>query len=243
MKGFRVPLRYIVMFANRKQKKSPQACGGRPSRGQLIEFSAEESKASCRADGVLDVQKRYPGGILSAVRPCGVVVGFMSLLSPESPTHAYLFLAELLDLAASKAKYDCDSDSPDAHASFVSSHIALLWYDCACTFLRFVQKPERMLLSPIAGAMAHIPMAIDKWHYRKGHKGCKPGGKRPVPEVAPAQHAVQFPFLNDSACEQNFAFIKPYVNAARYMAPLTDGVSASVVRSAQSGTRSNSCRS
>ena len=88
-------------------------------------------------------------------------------------------------------------------------------------FLRFVNKPERMSLPPLAGAMAHIPMAIDKWHYRKGHKGCKPGGKRPVPEVAPAQHALQFPFLNDSACEQNFAFIKPYVNAARYMAPLT----------------------
>ena len=88
-------------------------------------------------------------------------------------------------------------------------------------FLRFVDKPDRMLLSPLAGAMAHIPMAIDKWHYRTGHKGCKLGGKRPVPEVAPAQHAPQFPILNDSACEQNFAFIKPYVNAARYMAPLT----------------------
>ena len=87
--------------------------------------------------------------------------------------------------------------------------------------LRCVSSPGRMSLPPLAGAMAHIPMAIDKWHYRKGHKGCKPGGKRPVPEVAPAQHAVQFLFLNDSACEQNFASIKPYVNAARYMAPLT----------------------
>ena len=96
MKGFRVPLRFIVMFANRRQIKSPQACGKRPSRGQLIAFSAEESKASCRADGVFDVQKRYSGSILPAVRPCGVVAGCMSLMSPESPTHACLFLAELL---------------------------------------------------------------------------------------------------------------------------------------------------
>ena len=43
-----------------------------------------------------------------------------------------------------------------------------------------------MSLSPLAGAIAHMPMAIGKWHYRKGHKGCKPGGRRPVPEVDPA---------------------------------------------------------
>ena len=64
-------------------------------------------------------------------------------------------------------------------------------------------------------------MAIDKRHYRKGHKGCKPGGRRPVPEVDPAKHAHKFPFLNDSACEQSFAFIRAYVSSARYMAPLT----------------------
>ena len=221
MKGFRVPLRFVVMFSKRRQKKSPQECAERPSRGHLISFSAEESQASCRADGVYDVQKRYSGGILAAVRPCGVVPGFMDLMSPESPTHAYLFLAELLDLAASKAEYAFDSRPPVAHAEFVSSHIALLWYDCACTFLRFVNKPERMSMSPLAGAMAHIPMSIDKWHYRKGHKGCKPGGRRPVPEVDPAKHAHKFPCLNDSACEQSFGFIRAYVSSARYMAPLT----------------------
>ena len=78
-----------------------------------------------------------------------------------------------------------------------------------------------MPLSPLAGAIAHIPMAIDKWHYRKGHKGCKPGGRRPVPEVDPAKHAHKFRFLNNSACESCFAFIRPYASSARYMAPLT----------------------
>ena len=147
------------MFANRREIKSHQACGGRPSRGHLISFSAEESKASCRADGVYDVRKRYSGGILAAVRPCGVVSGFMSLMSAESPTHAYFVLAELLDLAASKAEYAFDSRPPDAHASFVSSHIALLWYDCACTFCvlliipsechcRPSQAPSRTILWP-----------------------------------------------------------------------------------------------
>ena len=64
-------------------------------------------------------------------------------------------------------------------------------------------------------------MAIDKWHYRKGHKGCKLGGKRPVPEVDPAKHAHKFLFLNDSACQQIFASIRPYVSSVVYMAPLT----------------------
>lgn len=87
-------------------------------------------------------------------------------------------------------------------------------------FLRVVNKPDRTSLLPLAGAIAHIPMAIDKWHYRKGHKGCKPGGKRAVPEVDPANHAHKFPFLNDSACGQSFAFIRPYVSSAVYMVPL-----------------------
>ena len=215
MRGFRVPLRIGVMFSNRRQIKSPEGCAERPSRGHFISFSPEESQASCRADGVYDVRKRYSGGMLAALRPCGVLTGFMPMMSPESPTHAYLFLAELLDLAASTADYAFDSRPPDAHAEFVSSHIALLWYDCACTVLRVVINPDRISLSPLAGAIAHMPMAIDEWHYRKGHKGCTPGGRRPVPEVDPAKHAHEFPFLNDSACEQSFAFIRHYVSSAR----------------------------
>ena len=147
------------MFTNRKQKKSPQACGKRPSRGQLIEFTAEESKASCRADGVFDVPKRYSGGILAAVRPCGVVAGFMSLMSPESPTHAYLSLRSCWIWLPPRRSMLFYSRSPDAHASFVSSHIALLWYDCACTFrvslispiechCRHSQAPSRTFLWP-----------------------------------------------------------------------------------------------
>ena len=76
MKGFRVPLRFIVMFANRRQIKSPQACGKRPSRGQLIAFSAEESKASCRADGVFDVQNAIPEAFW---QQCGHAVLFLDL--------------------------------------------------------------------------------------------------------------------------------------------------------------------
>ena len=33
-------------------------------------------------------------------------------------------------------------------------------------------------------------------------------------------HTSSF-FLNDSACEQSFAFIRAYASSARYMAPLT----------------------
>ena len=175
MKGFRVPLRFVVMFSNRRQIKSPQGCAERPSRGHLISFSAEESQASCRADGVHDVQKRYSGPMLAAMRPCGVVSGFMARMSPESPTHACVFLAELLDLAASKAEFVFYSRPPDAHAEFVSSHIALLWYDCACTLRVLLIIPSECHCRPSQAPSRTFLWPSTNGITGKGHKGCKPG--------------------------------------------------------------------
>ncbi len=69
---------------------------------------------------------------------------------------------------------------------FVKGHLPLVWYDCACSLHRFARKPFRASRTHISKVISHIPVCVDSFHFRKGHKGCRPGGSNPLPAVWPA---------------------------------------------------------
>ena len=124
MKGFRVPLIHCHVCKSQTYQVAP-GMWGRPSRGQLIEFSAEESKASCRADGVFDVQTRYSGG---SVGSSAAMRGCLWMYVPDVSRVAHECICVPFGVAGSgclQGEVCFYSRSLDAHASFVSSHIAL----------------------------------------------------------------------------------------------------------------------
>ena len=74
--------------------------------------------------------------------------------------------------------------------------------------------------SKLARAMAKLHIVIDKFHFGKGHSGCRENGTSPLPAVWPKTHAASFGKFNDSAAEQAFAFVRRIAVAARRMSPV-----------------------
>eukprot|EP00435_Cladocopium_sp_Y103_P037803 s989_g10.t1 len=96
----------------------------------------------------------------------------------------------------------------------------LVFYDCACTLKRFMASKKRRRMSKVARTLSRLRLVIDKFHFRKGHSGCKPDGTRPFPKTWPQTHASSFRNINDSAAEQSFAFVRKIAVAARRMTPV-----------------------
>ena len=95
----------------------------------------------------------------------------------------------------------------------------LVWYDCACTLHRFVRNKIRCKKTRMARLLSRMNYVVDKFHFRKGHKGCAAGGINELAAVWPQTYALRFPHVNDSACEQSFAQFRKMVGTARNMSP------------------------
>eukprot|EP00973_Karenia_brevis_P015235 2083177-Karenia_brevis.AAC.1 len=67
--------------------------------------------------------------------------------------------------------------------------------------------------------LARVDICVDVWHYRKGHKGCKSGGSRPLPAVNPSNFTDNFPAANTSACEEVFSYVKKLLASGLGMTP------------------------
>ena len=79
---------------------------------------------------------------------------------------------------------------------------------------------KRKRMSKVARTLSQLRLVIDKFHFRKGHSGCKASGTRPYPKTWPQTHRARFPNINDSAAEQSFAFVRKVAVAARRMTPV-----------------------
>ena len=79
---------------------------------------------------------------------------------------------------------------------------------------------KRKRMSKVARTLSQLRLVIDKFHFRKGHSGCKASGTRPYPKTWPQTHRARFPNINDSAAEQSFAFVRKVAVAARHMTPV-----------------------
>lgn len=82
-----------------------------------------------------------------------------------------------------------------------------------------IAQKKRKNRNKITRALAKLPLSIDKFHFRKGHAGCRSKGSSPLPSVWP-QSRAKIGRLNDSAAEQAFAFLKRIAVAARRVTPV-----------------------
>ena len=194
-------------------------CQIKPRTGHQMTFSREEQAKSCRAQWDRMTKARRSGGLLAAVKPCQVIGAIKLVYTHESPTGVYFFLAELLHSFAAARGAELKALSRKKRLQFLRANLPLVWYDCACTLKKFITAKKRRNRNKIARTLSKLRLAIDKFHFRKGHTGCRPNGTSPLPAVWPQTH-TQFAHVNDSAAEQSFAFLKRIAVAARRMTPI-----------------------
>ena len=105
---------------------------------------------------------------------------------------------------------------------FLRRNMPLVWYDCACTLSRFLRAKKRRCRTNVSRSRSfkRLKLTIDKFHFRKGHSGCKKRGNRPLKRVWPQTHQRRFPKINDSAAKQSFAFLRKIAVAARRVTPV-----------------------
>ena len=156
---------------------------------------------------------------MAAVLPCQIIGAMEILYTAESATGVYFFLAELLRLRARAATFNVKKSTARSRAEFLGRRAPLVWYDCACTLHRFMRARKRRQRTAMAKVLAQLPLVVDKFHFRKGHRGCTKGGTCELPDVWPSSHPEQPPCINDSACEQAFGYTRHFVASARNMSP------------------------
>ncbi len=118
--------------------------------------------------------------------PCQVIGAMETLCTAESCTGVYFFLADLIKLRAKSCGFRLRGSNKASRAEFLDKHAPLVWYDCACTLYRFMRSPKRRARTAMARALCQLNLSIDKFHFRKGHAGCKRGGIRELPAVWPS---------------------------------------------------------
>jgi len=214
-----VPLRFQQQFGASFLDPESRECQVKPRTGQQITFTDKEQAKSCRAQWDRMTKARRSGGLLAAVKPCQVIGALKLVYTHESPTGVYFFLAELLDSFSVARGKELKKLSKKERLQFLHEHLPLVWYDCACTLKKFITAKKGRNRNKITRTLSKLRLAIDKFHFRKGHSGCRPNGTSPLPSVWPQTHA-QFRRFNDSAAEQSFAFLKRIAVAARRMTPV-----------------------
>ena len=186
-----VPLRFQELFGFMFVEPESRECQEKPRIGNQLKFTQLEQQASCRAQWLKTTKARRSGGLLAAVKECQVVAALKLVYTHESPTGVYFFLAELLQDFAKHANIDLKKLTRKKRVAFVRQKMPLVWYDCACTLKRFMTA-KRKKKSKLARAMAKLHLVIDKFHFRKGHSGCRENGSSPLPAVWPKTHASSF---------------------------------------------------
>eukprot|EP00438_Fugacium_kawagutii_P034998 Skav222689 [mRNA] locus=scaffold5100:4446:6524:- [translate_table: standard] len=214
-----VPVRFQQQFGFSMLEPEARECQLKPRVGQQLTFSAEEQKKSCRAQWERSSKARRSGGLLAAVKPCQVIAAVKLVYTHESPTGVYFFLAELLASFAAFHNVALRQKKYKARVRFMRNHMPLVSYDCACTLKRFLTQKKRKNRNKVTRTLAKLKLVIDKFHFRKGHSGCRPNGTSPLPSVWPQSH-TKFGRWNDSSAEQAFAFLKRLAVAARRMSPV-----------------------
>ena len=193
--GFRAPVAYMMQQAARiKDFRQIAECQAKPRTGEQISFAAAEEGASCRRTWEKQTLRRRSGGVLAAARECQVTCALQEVYTPESPTGVYFFLADLIEKTAQTTKLKPFRKlRKKERAQLMQEHFPLVWYDCACTLKKFMRAKKRKDRTKMSRAMSKMKLSIDAFHFRKGHKGCKPGGSCPMPEVWPQTHSAHFP--------------------------------------------------
>ena len=110
--------------------------------------------------------------------------------------------------------------SKKARRKFLHQSMPLVWYDCACTLSLFLRAKKRRCRSSVSRVFKKLRLTVDKFHFRKGNRGCKKIGSRPLKRVWPQTHKKRYPHINDSAAEQSFAFLRKIAVSARRMTPV-----------------------
>ena len=175
-------------------------------------LSAFQNKLNCRKQWQNITKARRSGGILAAVRECQIIAALKLVFTHESPTGVYFFLAEIMQFVARAHNLRISKMKEQSRKQFVHQNFPLVFYDCACTLLRFVHADHRRNRTKMSKLLCDVKYVIDRFHFKKGHTGCKMNGSRPLPAVWPGQNK-----FNDSAFEQSFAFLKKIAVAARRM--------------------------
>ncbi|CAJ1389805.1 unnamed protein product [Effrenium voratum] len=220
LRGNDVPVRFQEEFGRRLLEPESRECQVKPRVGRLLQFSSRSQSMSCRAQWQRAQKARRSGGVLAAVKECQVVAALKLVYTHESPTGVYFFLAELLGSFAERECVDLKMLSRKQRLCFLRRCFSLVWYDCACTLKRFIRGKARARLNKVSRTLSKLRLVVDKFHFRKGHAGCRPGGTHPLKAVWPSSHAARFPSINDSAAEQAFAFVRRVAVAARRMTPV-----------------------
>lgn len=181
-------------------------CQEKPRVGELWTFSPEEASGHCRTQWDRVSKARRSGGLLAAVKECQIVAALHLVYTHESPTGVcvWFFLANILQSFAPFQGANLKQMKRKQRKQFLRTHMPLVWYDCACTLSRFVRAKKRCRHSKVARTLQSLKLVIDKFHFRKGHNGCKKA----------------FPRINDSAAEQSFTFLRKIAVAARRMTPV-----------------------
>ena len=215
-----VPIRFQQQFGLAMLEPEARECQVKPRVGAQMDFTAAEQKRSCRTQWNNSTKARRSGGLLAAVKPCQIIAAMKLVYTHESPTGVYFFLAELLQSFADTHGVQLRHQSQKKRLAFLRQHMPLVWYDCACTLKRFITAKRRKHRNKAARTLSKLRLAIDKFHFRKGHSGCRPDGTSPLPCVWPKTHEPRFGVFNDSGAEQAFAFVKRIAVAARRMTPI-----------------------
>jgi len=215
-----VPVRFQQQYGLALSEPEARECQEKPRVGELWTFSPEEASGHCRMQWDRVSKARRSGGLLAAVKECQIVAALPLVYTHESPTGVWFFLANILQSFASFQGANLKQMKRKQRKQFLRTHMPLVWYDCACILSRFVRAKKRCRHSNVARTLRSLKLVIDKFHFRKGHNGCKKGGRRPLKRVWPETHKKAFPRINDSAAEQSFAFLRKIAVAARRMTPV-----------------------
>ena len=215
-----VPIRFQQLYGLSEMQPEARECQSKPRVGHMMQFSEADAQKGCRAQWEKMRQARRSGGLLAAVKECQIIGALQLVYTHESPTGVYFFLADLFSFFAASEGIDLEASSRKVRRRVRKRHMPLVWYDCACTLKRFMTAKKRRSLSKVAKTLSKLPLVIDKFHFKKGHAGCKPCGSRPLPSVWPKSHQPHWGPINDSACEQSFAFLRKLAVAARRMTPV-----------------------
>ena len=214
-----VPLRFQQKFGTSMLEPESRECQVKARTGHQISFTATEQANSCRIQWERVTKARRSGGLLAAVKPCQIIAALKLVYTHESPTGVYFFLAELLQSFAEAHGTQLKNHSRHERVQFLRKHLPLVWYDCACTLKKFIAAKKHRNRNKMTRTLSKLRLAIDKFHFRKGHSGCRPNGTSPLPCLWPQKH-TKLGCLNDSAAEQSFAFLKRISVAARRMTPV-----------------------
>ncbi|CAL1141553.1 unnamed protein product, partial [Cladocopium goreaui] len=215
-----VPTHYQQQYGQSLLEPVSRECQSKPRVGHQVQFSASEKNDACRRQWEKSRAARRSGGVLAAVKECQIISAIKLVYTHESPTGVYFFLAELFEFLSAGRNVNLKTAKRKTRLRTLQQTMPLVFYDCACTLQRFMASKKRRRMSKVARTLSRLRLVIDKFHFRKGHSGCKPDGTRPFPKTWPQTHASSFPNINDSAAEQSFAFVRKIAVAARRMTPV-----------------------